>query len=352
METNNPASALRNILTAVMDSGEQTVTKGWEFVLKAPHGSPKFAQLHSEVVGIYMRVYERLLALPGDTDGKGQFMQYLPAWYEAITYRSTWNNTQHPPSSIGDRQVISQLTGLAYAFDMHSLTTKTPSGLAIKQLKDSLGEWHSILDDAEFDEKLRNELRAHVNRLDILLSNNLIFGTEPVIEASKNLMGAAFTAMGRSSGSFKKRVGAALLTLVAVVGGGEQVVSSVNGMLEGVIEMRSNIRELTDDSPAIEQRTTPELGSDVMDGAVVETGALVAAKALISPGKRVPAGQVWAGQPGKYLCDVKEAQQAMMDRIAPGYVELAGEFRAAGLDIRDLDATLSQMDTPTADVGD
>lgn len=90
----------------------------------------------------------------------------------------------------------------------------------------------------------------------------------------------------------------------------------------------------------------------VMDGAVVETGALVAAKALISPGKRVPAGQVWAGQPGKYLCDVKEAQQAMMDRIAPGYVELAGEFRAAGLDIRDLDTTLAQMDRPALEAGD
>ncbi|MDD9879115.1 MAG: gamma carbonic anhydrase family protein [Magnetovibrio sp.] len=74
----------------------------------------------------------------------------------------------------------------------------------------------------------------------------------------------------------------------------------------------------------------------VMDGAVVESGALVAAGALVPPGKRVPSGQVWGGSPAKYLCDVKDAHQQMMDRIWPGYRELAQEFRAAGLDLRDM----------------
>lgn len=210
------------------------------------------------------------MALPADTDGKGQFMQYLPAWYEAITYRSTWNNTNHPPSSIADPQVVSQLTGLAYAFNLHSLTTRTPSGIAIKQLKDSLKEWHSILDDAEFDEKLRNELRAHVNRLDAVLSNNLILGTEPVIEASKNLMGAAFAAMGRSAGSFKVRVGAALVGLVAFLGGADEAIEHVNGIVEGVIEMRTNVRELMDPPAAIEQRETPQLKSGTPDESVID----------------------------------------------------------------------------------
>jgi len=74
----------------------------------------------------------------------------------------------------------------------------------------------------------------------------------------------------------------------------------------------------------------------VMDGAVVEEGALVAAKALVPPGKRVPAGQFWAGSPARFVCDVKEAHQAMLDRIWPGYVELAGEYIDAGLDAREL----------------
>ncbi len=265
METNNPASALRNILQAVMGSNGNTVVEGWEAVLHAGRGTPQFAQLHSEVVGIYNRMYERLLALPGDTDGKGQFMEYLPAWYAAITFRHHWNNTGQPASSLADAQVVSQLTGLAYAFDLHSLTTRTPSGVAIKQLKDSVDDWRTLLDGADLDEKLRNELRAHVNRLDLLLSNNLILGTEPVIEASKNLFGAAITAMGRSSTAAAKRIGTVLAGVVVFLASTNGAVEDANEILEGVIKMRTQISVLMDPPPEIEPSKTPEIESGTDD---------------------------------------------------------------------------------------
>jgi len=74
----------------------------------------------------------------------------------------------------------------------------------------------------------------------------------------------------------------------------------------------------------------------VMDGAVVETGALVAAGALVPPGKRVGAGEFWAGSPARYVCDVKDTHKEMLDRIWPGYRDLGAEYRAEGLDLRQM----------------
>ena len=47
------------------------------------------------------------------------------------------------------------------------------------------------------------------------------------------------------------------------------------------------------------------IGSVVLDGAVVESRAIVAAGAVVPPGKRVPAGQLWTGNPARYLRDVR-----------------------------------------------
>ena len=44
----------------------------------------------------------------------------------------------------------------------------------------------------------------------------------------------------------------------------------------------------------------------VMDKAVVESGAMVAAGAVVGPGKRVPTGQLWAGNPAAYKRDLND----------------------------------------------
>ncbi len=41
--------------------------------------------------------------------------------------------------------------------------------------------------------------------------------------------------------------------------------------------------------------------AQVMDGCVVETDAMLAAGALLTPGKRVPTGELWAGRPATFL---------------------------------------------------
>ncbi len=65
----------------------------------------------------------------------------------------------------------------------------------------------------------------------------------------------------------------------------------------------------------------------VMDDAVVEGGAMVAAGALVTPGKRVPSGQLWAGNPAKYKRDLTAAETAYIELSAQRYADLAAEYR-------------------------
>jgi len=65
----------------------------------------------------------------------------------------------------------------------------------------------------------------------------------------------------------------------------------------------------------------------VMDGAVVESGAMVAAGALVTPDKRVPAGELWAGAPARKVRELGEEEFAAYAAIAAHYVNLAREYR-------------------------
>lgn len=66
--------------------------------------------------------------------------------------------------------------------------------------------------------------------------------------------------------------------------------------------------------------------STVMDGAVVESGAWVGAGAVVTPGKRIPKGQIWAGNPARYLRDIKPEEKAFIPISSANYVELAREY--------------------------
>ena len=66
----------------------------------------------------------------------------------------------------------------------------------------------------------------------------------------------------------------------------------------------------------------------IMDGVVVESGAQVAAGALVTPGKRIPAGQLWAGSPAKYFRDLTPEDTAFIPISAENYVKHAREYLA------------------------
>ena len=69
--------------------------------------------------------------------------------------------------------------------------------------------------------------------------------------------------------------------------------------------------------------------SAVLDGARIESYAMLAAGALLSPRKILPTGQLWAGTPAKFLRELSEADRAEFDLRAQQYAALGQEYRTA-----------------------
>lgn len=66
----------------------------------------------------------------------------------------------------------------------------------------------------------------------------------------------------------------------------------------------------------------------VMDGAVVEDEAMVAAGSLVTPNKVIPKHQLWSGSPARYMRDMTEDEIKFLKKSADNYVRLGKEYRA------------------------
>lgn len=76
----------------------------------------------------------------------------------------------------------------------------------------------------------------------------------------------------------------------------------------------------------IEDRVLVGMGAIVMDGAYLETGCIVAAGAIVTQNTRIKSGQIFAGNPAKYLKDVSDDAAEIFMRTAMNYVEYATWF--------------------------
>ena len=72
------------------------------------------------------------------------------------------------------------------------------------------------------------------------------------------------------------------------------------------------------------------LGAIVMDGCIVEPEGMLGAGALLSPGKRVGARELWLGRPAAFVRILREVEVARNLAGAAGYVKLAGVYRGEG----------------------
>ena len=69
------------------------------------------------------------------------------------------------------------------------------------------------------------------------------------------------------------------------------------------------------------------MASKVLDKAVIESGAMVAACAMVGPGKRVPRGELWSGTPARLMRKLTEEEIAGFSRGTDHYAELGAAYR-------------------------
>ncbi len=77
----------------------------------------------------------------------------------------------------------------------------------------------------------------------------------------------------------------------------------------------------------LEDNSFVGMRATVMDGCVVESGAMVAAGALLPPNKRVPSGELWAGSPAKFMRQLTADAIAGFADTAARYADLAQRHR-------------------------
>lgn len=71
------------------------------------------------------------------------------------------------------------------------------------------------------------------------------------------------------------------------------------------------------------------MGAMVMDGARVDDEVIIAAGAVVTPGKHLESGHVYAGSPARPLRPLKGSERAFFTYTAGNYVKLKDEYLAA-----------------------
>lgn len=79
----------------------------------------------------------------------------------------------------------------------------------------------------------------------------------------------------------------------------------------------------------LDDRAFVGLGTIVMDGCRIGSDGMLAAGAMLTPGKEIPSGELWAGRPAKLMRELNEEARVKMQRGAAGYVNNARVHGAA-----------------------
>ncbi|CCG40950.1 gamma carbonic anhydrase family protein [Magnetospirillum molischianum] len=69
------------------------------------------------------------------------------------------------------------------------------------------------------------------------------------------------------------------------------------------------------------------MGAVLLDGVVVEREAMIAAGAVVTPGKRIRTGELWGGNPARLLRPLTEQDRAHFPISAANYTELSRHYR-------------------------
>ena len=68
------------------------------------------------------------------------------------------------------------------------------------------------------------------------------------------------------------------------------------------------------------------MGSIILDGAVINSNCMLAAGALVGPGKELESGFLYVGSPAKKLRELSEREMKFLSYSANGYVDLKNQY--------------------------
>lgn len=71
------------------------------------------------------------------------------------------------------------------------------------------------------------------------------------------------------------------------------------------------------------------MGSTVLDRAVIEDQVMLAANSLVTPGKRLESGYMYAGSPAQQRRPLTDKEKAMLAYMTNNYVELKNTYMAS-----------------------
>jgi carbonic anhydrase/acetyltransferase-like protein (isoleucine patch superfamily) len=77
----------------------------------------------------------------------------------------------------------------------------------------------------------------------------------------------------------------------------------------------------------LHDRAFVAMSAVVLDGAVIEEDGVLAAGAVLTPGKRIKRGELWMGAPAKFSRMVGEEERLRFAMTAPAYVQNGIRFR-------------------------
>lgn len=80
----------------------------------------------------------------------------------------------------------------------------------------------------------------------------------------------------------------------------------------------------------LEDRSFVGIGAITMDGCHLESDSMLAAGAMLTPGKRIPSRQLWGGRPAAFMRELADLHLADMQMGVQGYV-LNGRMHKAAL---------------------
>lgn len=68
------------------------------------------------------------------------------------------------------------------------------------------------------------------------------------------------------------------------------------------------------------------MGAIMLDGSKMDRNSMLAAGAMLTPGKVVPSGELWAGSPAKFMRKLTDEEISFFEISAQNYVDVSREY--------------------------